>query len=507
MPYSHRIKIATSTLLAASLSILAACSTNYPNQYSSKISPVVATASGENYAVIHENTVQKVNDEPVSTFSMDVDTAAYANVRRFIHNGNLPPRDSVRIEEMINYFSYDYPAPVSQDEAFNIITEISHTPWNSGSYLLHIGIKGYRPEPIQQPARNLVFLLDVSGSMGAPNKLPLLKKSLRLLVNQLTMRDRVAMVVYAGASGLVLPSTPGNQRREIIHALENLNAGGSTNGGAGIELAYSVAQQNFIHNGVNRVILATDGDFNVGPSSTDALKQLIKAKKRSGVALTVLGFGMGNYNDQMLEEISNTGDGNAAYIDTLQEAQKVLVQDLGATLQTIARDAKIQVEFNPDKVANYRLIGYENRILRTEDFNDDRVDAGDVGAGHTVTALYEIMLKNELRYQSTKKLQTSFSNELAFLKVRYKKPHASTSQEIVRSLIEQDIQQSLQETSDNFRFSAAVAAFGHLLRNSEQVGDFSFDEVESLARQSRGEDRFGYRSEFLQLVNLAKSLR
>jgi Ca-activated chloride channel homolog len=504
---SQKIKTTGLALSAALLSVLSACATDDPGHYSSQLSPVVATAVGENYSPLHENQLLKVNDEPVSTFSIDVDTAAYSNVRRFINNGYLPPQDAVRIEEMINYFDYDYPAAESVDEPFRIISEVAPTPWNSGSYLLHIGIKGYQPPQAEQPARNLVFLLDVSGSMDAPNKLELLKKSLRLLVNQLSIRDRVAIVVYAGASGIVLPSTPGNQRREINLALENLSAGGSTNGGAGIELAYSIAQQNYLKGGVNRVILATDGDFNVGPSSTQELKQLIKQKKHSGVALTVLGLGMGNYNDQLLEEISNVGDGNAAYIDTLQEAQKVLVQDLGGTLQTIARDAKIQLEFNPEKVSSYRLIGYENRMLQTEDFNNDRVDAGDVGAGHTVTALYEITLKDGLRYQTAQIAQHKFTDELAYLKLRYKKMGESNSHEIVHALSVHDIQTKVSETSDNFRFSAAVAAFGQLLRNSEQVGDFSLTEVETLALQSRGIDRFGYRSEFVKLVRLSASIQ
>ncbi len=502
----HKIKTTGLALLAASISVLSACATSDPGPYSSQPSPVVATATGENYSTLRENQLLRVNNEPVSTFSIDVDTAAYANVRRFINNGYLPPQDAVRIEEMINYFDYDYPAAESADEPFRIISEIAPTPWNSGSYLLHIGIKGYQPPQTEQPARNLVFLLDVSGSMDAPNKLELLKKSLRLLVNQLSMRDRVAIVVYAGTSGIVLPSTPGNQRREIILALENLSAGGSTNGGAGIELAYSIAQQNYIKGGINRVILATDGDFNVGSSNTDELTQLIKQKKRSGVALTVLGLGMGDYNDQMLEEISNAGDGNAAYIDTLQEAQKVLVQDLGSTLQTIARDTRIQLEFNPEKVSSYRLIGYENRMLHTEDFKNDRVDAGDVGAGHTVTALYEITLKDRLRYQAAQTVQNIFNNELAYLKLRYKKPNESNSREIVHALSAQDVQINLSATSDNFRFSAAVAAFGQLLRSGDQVGDFSLTEVETLAQQSRGVDRFGYRSEFVKLVRLVESL-
>lgn len=510
MSYPNKIKSSGLALLTGSLILLSACATEYhpgSARMMQPLSPVVSTADGENYAAIQENMTYRVSEQPLSTFSIDVDTAAYANVRRFINNGNLPPHDAVRIEEMINYFNYDYPSPESLEQPFRIISEIAPTPWNSGSYLLNIGIKGYQPPQSEQPARNLVFLLDVSGSMNAPNKLDLVKKSLRLLVNQLGTQDRVAIVVYAGASGVVLPSTPGNQHYEIIHALERLEAGGSTNGGAGIDLAYAIAQQNYLPHGVNRVILATDGDFNVGPSSSEALVNLIKEKKRSGIALSVLGFGMGNYNDQMLEEITNAGDGNASYIDNLQEAQKVLVQDVGGTLYTIARDTRIQIEFNPQQVSSYRLIGYENRLLHSEDFNNDHVDAGDVGAGHSVTALYEITLKDRLRYQVDKPVQTVFDDELAYLKLRYKKPGESNSREMVHRLRKQDIRQTLSQSSDNFRFSAAVAAFGLLLRNSEKAGDYSLAEVETLAYQSRADDRFGYRSEFIKLLRLAGSLR
>lgn len=507
----HKNKLLTAIFLAVSVAMLSACTTSGTYQsYTPRVmadKSTVANVPGENYAPIKQNQVKQVADAPVSTFSIDVDTAAYANVRRFINNGHLPPPDAVRIEEMINYFNYNYATPDEGEAPFLITTEIGPTPWNSGSYLLHVGIKGYEPAKTDQAARNLVFLLDVSGSMQAANKLELLKKSLRLLVKQLSPQDRVAIVVYAGASGVVLPSTPGHQRSEIIHALERLRAGGSTNGGAGIDLAYAIAQQNQIQGGINRVILATDGDFNVGPSSTNALLRLIKQKKRSGVGLTILGFGMGNYNDHMLEEISNAGDGNAAYIDTLQEAQKVLVDEIDATLQTIARDTKIQIEFNPEQVSSYRLIGYENRILKREDFKNDSVDAGDVGAGHTVTALYEISLNEALRYQEIKEAAPQYNDELGFLKIRYKRPNESSSREMVHVLQKDDVQTSLGNTSDNFRFSAAVAGFGQLLRNNEHMGDYSFEEVRGLAKHSRSNDEFGYRGEFLQLVNLANSLR
>jgi len=469
--------------------------------------PAIAVVPGEQYSTITENRQIQVTDEPVSTFSIDVDTAAYSNIRRFINGGTLPPKDAVRVEEMVNYFDYHYPAPNDESTPFTISTEIGPTPWNTGSYLLHVGIKGYEPTIVESQPRNLVFLLDVSGSMNSANKLGLLKKSLRLLVNKLTPQDRVAIVVYAGASGVVLESTPGNRRSEIISAMERLRAGGSTNGGAGIELAYAIAQQHFKKGGINRVILATDGDFNVGPSNTETLKALIKEKKRSGVGLTILGFGMGNYNDQMLETISNAGDGNAAYIDTLQEAQKVLVEEIGSTLNTIARDTKIQIEFNPEIVNSYRLVGYENRLLNKEDFKNDRIDAGDVGAGHTVTALYEIVLNEPQRYTPVQTRALQFNNELAFLKLRYKRPDEDSSVEMQHAIASDDHHQQLNHTSNNFRFAAAVAGFGQRLRNSGSLGDYSYPEISQLAQQSRGNDAFGYRAEFIQLVNLADSLQ
>ena len=479
----------------------------YKREWTEMEHPAITIVPGEQYSTITENRQIQVTDEPVSTFSIDVDTAAYSNIRRFINGGNLPPKDAVRVEEMVNYFDYHYPAPTDESTPFTISTEIGPTPWNTGSYLLHVGIKGYEPTMIESQSRNLVFLLDVSGSMNSANKLGLLKKSLRLLVNQLTPQDRVAIVVYAGASGVVLESTPGNRRSEIITAMERLRAGGSTNGGAGIELAYAIAQQHFKKDGINRVILATDGDFNVGPSNTEALKALIKEKKRSGVGLTILGFGMGNYNDQMLESISNAGDGNAAYIDTLQEAQKVLVEEIGSTLNTIARDTKIQIEFNPEIVNSYRLVGYENRLLNKEDFKNDRIDAGDVGAGHTVTALYEIILNKPLRYTSVQTRALQFNNELAFLKLRYKRPDKDSSIEMQHAITSGDHHQQLNHTSNNFRFAAAVAGFGQRLRNSDSLGDYSYPEISKLAYQSRGNDAFGYRVEFIQLVNLAASLQ
>lgn len=500
-------------VIGSAMTLLTACSSPgshyWPMPASLAQEPYASTraiAGGENYTHLNENERIRVSQEPISTFSIDVDTASYANVRRFLNGGHLPPVDAVRTEEMVNYFDYAYPHPSSMEEPFNVTTELGNAPWSSNSYLLHIGIKAYEPPQQQQPPRNLVFLLDVSGSMGADNKLELVKKSLRLLVKQLDADDSVAIVVYAGASGVVLPPTAGDHSAEIIAALERLHAGGSTNGGAGIELAYRLAERHLIKDGVNRVILATDGDFNVGPSSVEDLKQLIRIKKRSGIGLTVLGMGMYNYNDAMLEEISNAGDGNAAYIDTLNEAQKILVNDIQATLHTVAKDTKIQVEFNPQHVASYRLVGYENRLLETEDFANDRVDAGDVGAGHTVTAIYEITPAQPHRYQREDGNPGIHSRELATVKLRYKRPSEQSSRELVHHVEAGVIDGDLKSASPTFRFSAAVAGFAQLLRGSKYVEGYNYEEVYSLAQGSRGEDRYGYRSEFMQLVKLAQSL-
>ncbi|HRN40859.1 MAG TPA: von Willebrand factor type A domain-containing protein, partial [Vicingus sp.] len=428
----------------------------------------------EAYSSITENDFKNALLNPLSTFSIDVDAASYSNVRRFITNGQNPPADAVRIEEMINYFNYDYPQP-KDEHPFSITTEMSTTPWNSKTKLVHIGLQGKNIDMSEIPASNLVFLVDVSGSMEAANKLPLLKKSFNLLVDNLRENDRVAIVVYAGAAGLVLPSTSGSDKAKILEALNNLSAGGSTAGGAGIKLAYKVAQENFIKDGNNRIILATDGDFNIGASSDGEMTKLIEEKRKSGVYLTCLGFGMGNYKDSKMETLADKGNGNYAYIDNILEAKKVLVTEMGGTLFTIAKDVKLQLEFNPNKVESYKLIGYENRLLNAEDFNDDTKDAGELGAGHTVTALYEIVLKGEgtapsvdpLRYQKLTELapKTVPSEELLTVKFRYKKPNEETSKLIVNHLTDQSV--SLAKTSNNFRFSAAVAEFGLLLRNSK----------------------------------------
>ncbi|MGE0622331.1 MAG: von Willebrand factor type A domain-containing protein [Pseudomonadales bacterium] len=475
----------------------------------------------EAYTHFDTNPVHLVAESPVSTFSIDVDTASYANVRRLLNQGALPRQDAVRVEEMINYFSYAYPAPASTETPFSVYTEVGPSPWHPSRHLLHVGIKGYEIPEADLPPANLVFLIDVSGSMQSPDKLGLLKSSLTMLAKRLSADDRLAIAVYAGAAGTVLESTPGSERAKILAAIEALTAGGSTNGGAGIRLAYALAEQGFIADGINRVILATDGDFNVGTTDTEALKNLVEEKRASGVALTVLGFGGGNYNDALMQELAQIGNGNAAYIDTLNEARKVLVEEIGSTLNMIAKDVKIQIEFNPATVAEYRLIGYETRHLNREDFNNDAVDAGDIGAGHTVTALYEIALTGSegalvdpLRYGSTDSNARTGSTdragapaaELAFLKLRYKLPDSDTSRLITRPIERSSIIGDLARTSDNYRFSAAVAGFGQLLRGGQYTGEFDLAAAERLAVDARGSDAEGYRGEFLGLVRMAEAL-
>jgi len=473
----------------------------------------------ENYQHFENQQLMRVTSNPVSTFSIDVDTGAYTNMRRWLNQGQLPPEDAVRVEEFINYFDYDYPLPGSHRTPFQASTEIAPTPWNANTHLLRIGIQGYNVPKAQLPASNLVFLIDVSGSMNSPDKLPLLQQALTLLSNQLDTRDSISMVVYAGASGVVLPPTRGDHKADILMALQQLRAGGSTNGAAGIQLAYQMAQQNFIQNGVNRVILATDGDFNVGLASTEELIDLIQRKRKAGIALTTLGFGSGNYNDHLLEQLADEGNGNYAYIDRLSEARKVLSEELSSTLLTIAKDVKIQIEFNPARVSEYRLIGYENRILNEEDFSNDKVDAGEIGAGHRVTALYEISLVGSSgqrlpprRYQSDTMFgepSSSFnqnlavSQELAHLRIRYKLPGESVSKLIESPIMDSGIN---ARGSDSFNFAASVAAFGQKLRGGQYLESFTYDDIAKLARQSRGNDQYGYRSEFMQLVSLAGTL-
>ncbi len=466
----------------------------------------------ERYPNAVPNPVKVVAQEPVSTFSVDVDTAAYANMRRYLNEGALPPADAVRVEELINYFDYAYATPKDKNAPFEPTVAVYPSPWNKGTQILHIGIKGFDLPRRERPKANLVFLIDTSGSMATPNKLPLLKRSFHLLVDQLRPEDRVAIVVYAGSAGTVLEPTPGNEKGKILAALDRLNAGGSTAGGEGIRQAYQLAKANFDKNAVNRVLLATDGDFNIGITDPKALEDFVTRERSSGVYLTVLGFGEGNYNDTTMQKLSQAGNGVAAYIDTMNEARKVFVQELGSTLFTIAKDVKIQVEFNPKRVAEYRLIGYETRALNRTDFNNDKVDAGDIGSGHTVTALYEITpvgstaaLADPLRYGEKRSGESAMSNEIAYLKLRYKLPGEESSHLIERPVTSRDTADDIARLPADLRFAAAVAGAGQLLRHDPYVKDFDYGRVIALAQGSRGEDAFGYRSEFVQLMRAAES--
>jgi Ca-activated chloride channel homolog len=470
-------------------------------------------ANTESYDSILENPFFLAMQSPLSTFSIDVDTASYSNVRRFLNGDQLPPADAVRTEELVNYFPYDYAGP-EDDAPFAVHAEVGGCPWAPQHRLVRIGLKGQEIAAADRPASNLVFLLDVSGSMNSANKLPLLQKSLGMLVQNLDERDRVAIVVYAGASGLVLPSTSCDSAEAIMQAVERLSAGGSTNGGAGIELAYKVAAENFIDGGINRVILATDGDFNVGTTDEGSLVRMIEKKASNHIFLTVLGFGMGNYQDSTLEKLADKGNGNYAYIDTQFEARKVLVEQMGATLDTIAKDVKIQVEFNPLQVAGYRLLGYENRMLAAQDFNDDQKDAGEIGAGHTVTALYEIVPTGvdvevpgieDLRYQTARQPATAaFTDEILHLKLRWKAPTSDTSK--LKTVPVRDSGKNFFESSKDTRFAAAVAAFSLVLRDSKYRGAISLADVRTWAIESSGDDTGGYRAQFIQLVDKAREL-
>lgn len=468
----------------------------------------------EGYDNIVENQFLRVTDNPLSTFSIDVDAASYSNVRRFLNNGQLPPAGAVRIEEMVNYFHYEYPQPTNGDP-FSISTEIAQSPWNKNNKLVLIGLQGKKIPTENLPASNLVFLIDVSGSMYSEEKLPLVKSAMKMLVDQLREQDKISMVVYAGAAGIVLPPTSGSDKTKIKDAIDRLEAGGSTAGGAGLKLAYQTAEKNFMKKGNNRIILCTDGDFNVGESSDDAMVRLIEKERENGVFLTVLGFGMGNYQDAKMQKLADKGNGNHAYIDGISEAKKVLVNEFGGTLFTIAKDVKLQIEFNPAKVKGYRLIGYENRMLAKEDFNDDKKDAGELGSGHTVTALYEIIpagvesafLKNvdDLKYQANKtKVKNSNTDEMLTVKFRYKAPDGDVSKLIEHPVA--DAQSLWAATSDNFKFAAAVAEFGLLLRNSEFKSDASYSNVLTLAKNAIGDDEEGYRAEFIKLVKSADKL-
>lgn len=461
----------------------------------------------EQYQTLADNPIHSVAETPVSTFSADVDTGAYANVRRLLNQGRLPPEGAVRLEEMVNYFPYDYALP-SDGSPFGVTTELAASPWNPRTRLLRIGIKASERAVTELAPANLVFLVDVSGSMDRREGLPMVKSTLKLLVDQLRDQDRVSLVVYAGESRVVLEPTSGREKAKIRTAIEQLTAGGSTAGASGIELAYQMAQQAFIPKGINRILLATDGDFNVGVSDFDSLKQMAVDKRKTGISLTTLGFGVDNYNEHLMEQLADAGDGNYAYIDNLREARKVLVDQLSSTLAVVAKNVKLQVEFNPAQVSEYRLLGYENRALKREDFSNDKVDAGEIGAGHTVTALYEIVPAGEkgwlepLRYGKSEPVVSGKNGELAMLRVRYQQPEGGKS-----LLIERPIANQVAPASEDLRFAAAVAAFSQQLKDGRYTGDFSLKDTETLARGARGDDRFGLRNEFVQLVELAQSLR
>ncbi|ASU36485.1 vWA domain-containing protein [Mucilaginibacter xinganensis] len=476
--------------------------------------PMPLRVTDESYKGMAENGFTNVKTSPLSTFSVDVDAASYSNIRRFINNGELPPADAVRIEEMINYFHYNLPGPINNDPVA-IHTELSSAPWNSKHRLLRIGLKAKTIESKNLPPSNLVFLIDVSGSMDEPNKLPLVKASMKMLADQLRAKDKVAIVVYAGNAGLVLPSTSGDKKLTIKSAIDNLNAGGSTAGGEGIKLAYKIAKENFMPKGNNRIIMATDGDFNVGASSDGDMEQLITKERASNVAISIMGFGMGNYKDSKMETLADKGNGNYAYIDNVTEAHKALVSEFGGTLFTVAKDVKLQIEFNPAKVQAYRLLGYEDRMLNKEDFNNDKKDAGDIGSGHSVTALYEIVpagIKDDyagnvdsLKYQKSIPEATSNGNaEMVTIKFRYKEPESAASKMSLVTL--NDSPEELKTTSADFRFAAAVAEFGMLLRESEFKQRSTFAQVISLAKGAKDKDEEGYRSEFIRLAESAKLL-
>ncbi|RYC26291.1 vWA domain-containing protein [Ciceribacter ferrooxidans] len=472
----------------------------------------------ERFANADDNPIRSVATDPVSTFSADVDSASYSFVRRSLTGGAMPDPQSVRVEEMINYFPYDWPGPESADAPFKATVTVMPTPWNRDTELMHVAIKGYDRTPATTPRANLVFLIDVSGSMDEPDKLPLLKSAFRLLVNRLKADDTVSIVAYAGNAGIVLEPTPAAEKSKILSAIDRLEAGGSTGGAEGIEAAYELAQQAFVKDGVNRVMLATDGDFNVGPSSDEDLKRMVEAKRKDGIFLTVLGFGRGNLNDSLMQTLAQNGNGNAAYIDTLAEARKTLVEEAGSTLFPIATDVKFQVEFNPARIAEYRLIGYETRTLNHEDFNNDRVDAGDIGSGHSVTAIYEItpkgspaVMNDDLRYGASSAVPAETSGdahrgELAFVKMRYKRPGEEKSALVTLPVDDKNAVTSLDAAPQDVRFSVAVAAFGQKLRRAALLDSYSYQAIADLASAARGPDPYGYRSEFVGLVHLAEGL-
>lgn len=475
--------------------------------------PMPGEINRDKYEDVEINGVKVVAKEPVSTFSIDVDTASYTNVRRMLNAGHLPPKDAVRIEEMINYFDYEYALPKSKETPFETTVKVVPSPWSEGRQLMHVAVQGYDIRKDVRPPLNLTLLVDVSGSMSGPDRLPLGIKSLKMLIDELGEKDKVSIVVYAGAAGAVLEPTSGADKGKILAALDRLSAGGSTAGGEGLRLAYSLAKQNFDKDGVNRVILLSDGDFNVGINNPEQLEDFVSRERESGVYLSILGFGGGNYNDAMMQKLAQSGNGMAAYIDNLNEGRKVLNDDLSGSMFSIANDVKIQVEFNPAKVAEYRLIGYETRILNQEDFNNDKVDAGEIGAGTSVTAIYEITpvgstatLVDPSRYQPAPTPVAGATSELAFLKVRYKLPGEDTSKLITRPVTSADQVSDIAKAPESTRFATAVAAYGSMLRGDPYVAKtFTWDSVIALANGAKGDDTFGYRAEFIQLARAAKS--
>ena len=507
-------------LTIGTLVLLSACgNSHYANYSSTKVVSLNMPVSiydnenNEEYPTFDENRFLSAKMHPLSTFSLDVDVASYGNMRRIINQGKIPSKDVIRTEELINYFSYDYPGPTGEHPV-NITTEVAPCPWKDKHKIVKIGIKAKEIPTENLPYSNFVFLIDVSGSMHGPTRLDLVKSSLKLLVNNLRDKDRVAIVVYAGAAGEVLPSTKGKDRQKILEALESLNAGGSTAGGAGIQLAYKIAEKNFIAKGNNRIILCTDGDFNVGISSISELEKLIESKRETGIYLTILGYGMGNYKDSKLQTLSQKGNGNHAYIDNIQEANRVLVQEFGSTMYAVANDVKLQIEFNPAYVNYYRLIGYETRLLNNEDFNDDKKDAGELGSGHTVTALYEIIpvgVENpykgnvdDLKYQKEKTNVSDYSSEMLTVKLRYKKPGESESKKIEVPV--SSISDDIRAISNDFKFILSVAMFGQLLRDSEFKGNATYSKVVDLAKEGIDNDEYGYRREFVRLVEAVNQM-
>ena len=467
--------------------------------------------SRETYKAIDEGGFKKTAKDPVTTFSADVDRASYSNVRRMLNYGQKPHKDAVRIEELINYFDYNYTPPAEGSKTpLNATTTLSSCPWNPDNYLLRIGLQAKKIDLTKAPPSNIVFLIDTSGSMDEPNKMPLLKASFKLLLDNLRSEDRIAIVVYASQTGIALPSTSAKEKEKISKVIDDLVASGSTAGGAGLQTAYEVAEKNFLPKGNNRIILATDGDFNVGISSRDELQRLVEEKRNNGIYISVLGYGMGNYRDDMAETIANKGNGNYAYIDNFTEAKKVLVNEFGGTLYTVAKDVKLQLEFNPQYVKEYRLVGYENRALANEDFEDDKKDAGEIGAGHTVTALYELIptkgaTTDGLRYQ--KQVKEGFANELAFLKIRYKDPVVKDAKSVEESTPIPFSLTDFSQTDDDYRFAAAVAEWGMLLRNSKYKAKSSYKQVIDLAKNANGKDEEGYRKEFIRLVELSEKIK